>query len=108
MVAGLISYTNGKITIGGVRVDRPQTDLGIIFQDAVLLDWRDVLSNVMIQTEIRGLDRSKYLPLAKELLNDVGLEEFENKKPYELSGGMRQRVSICRALVHRSSLTLNG
>ena len=71
-----------------------------------MLDWRDVLSNVMIQTEIRGLDRSKYVPLAKELLNDVGLEEFENKKPYELSGGMRQRVSICRALVHDPPLLL--
>jgi NitT/TauT family transport system ATP-binding protein len=100
MLAGLVPYTSGEIMIGGKVVDEPQTDLGIIFQDAVLLDWRDVLNNVLIQTEIRGLNRSKFLPIAKELLHDVGLDGFETKKPYELSGGMRQRVSICRALVH--------
>jgi NitT/TauT family transport system ATP-binding protein len=58
MLAGLISYTSGEITIGGKKVVEPQTDLGIIFQDAVLLDWRDVVNNVMIQTEIRGLRRA--------------------------------------------------
>jgi NitT/TauT family transport system ATP-binding protein len=80
--------------------------LGIIFQDAVLLDWRDVLNNVLIQTDIRRLPRDEYLSIAKELITDVGLDGFENKKPYELSGGMRQRVSICRALVHDPPLLL--
>jgi NitT/TauT family transport system ATP-binding protein len=106
MVAGLVPYSSGKITIGDRKVDRPQTDLGIIFQDAVLLDWRDVLSNVLLQIEIRGLDRSKYTPIAMELLSDVGLDGFEHKKPYELSGGMRQRVSICRSLVHDPPMLL--
>ncbi|MGD9846977.1 MAG: ABC transporter ATP-binding protein [Variibacter sp.] len=100
MVAGLTPYTAGSITIDGRRVDRPQTDVGIVFQDSIMLDWRDVLSNVMLQIDIRGMDRKKNEPVAMNLLKATGLGGFERKKPYELSGGMRQRVSICRALVH--------
>ena len=100
MLAGLVPYTSGSITIGEKKVTSPQTEVGIIFQDSVLLDWRDVLSNVMLQIDIRGMNRAEYEPVARELLLTVGLEGFEKKKPYELSGGMKQRVSICRALVH--------
>lgn len=106
MVAGLVPYSSGTITVGGQVVDRPQTNLGIVFQDSVLLDWRDVLSNVMLQIDIRGMDNAKYKAEAIELLRTVGLDGFERKKPYELSGGMRQRVSICRALVHDPPLLL--
>ncbi|MEA3336381.1 MAG: ABC transporter ATP-binding protein [Chloroflexota bacterium] len=106
MLAGLVPYTSGEITIDGVRVEEPQTNLGIIFQDSVLLDWRDVLSNVMLQIDIRKLDKATYEPRARDLLLDVGLEGFETKQPYELSGGMKQRVSICRALVHDPPLLL--
>src|SRR5262249_49960868 len=80
--------------------------LGIVFQDAVLLDWRRVLDNLMLQIEIRGLDKAVYRERARELLVRVGLQGFERKYPYELSGGMRQRVSICRALVHDPPLLL--
>jgi NitT/TauT family transport system ATP-binding protein len=106
MVAGLVPYTSGTISVGGKRVDRPLTDVGVVFQESILLDWRNVLSNVMLQIEIRGVDRQRYEPVARSLLKATGLEGFEEKKPYELSGGMRQRVSICRALVHDPPLLL--
>ena len=106
MVGGLAPYTTGSITIGGNRVDRPQTDIGIVFQEAIMLDWRDVLANVMLQIDIRKMNRAKYEPVARDLLKATGLAGFEHKKPYELSGGMRQRVSICRALVHGPSMLM--
>jgi NitT/TauT family transport system ATP-binding protein len=106
MVAGLVPYSAGSITVGGQRVARPLTDLGIVFQEAILLDWRSVLSNVMLQIDIRGRDAAAGEREARHLLEITGLSGFENKKPYELSGGMRQRVSICRALVHDPPMLL--
>jgi NitT/TauT family transport system ATP-binding protein len=106
MVAGLTPYTSGSITVGGRRVEAPQTDVGIVFQEAIMLDWRNVLENVMLQVDIRKMDRAKFEPVARGLLHATGLSGFEKKKPYELSGGMRQRVSICRALVHGPKMLL--
>src|SRR5262245_65643668 len=97
MVAGLIPYTSGTITIADKRVDRPQTDVGIVFQDAIMLDWRNVLSNVMLQIEIRHMDRAKYESVAMDLLKATGLAGFEKKRPYERSGGLRRGDSRCRA-----------
>ncbi|MFN0160575.1 MAG: ABC transporter ATP-binding protein [Burkholderiales bacterium] len=106
MIAGLQPYTAGTIAIDGRRVDGPYTDVGIVFQDAILLDWRNVLENVMLQVDIRKLDRATYEPVARHLLEITGLAGFEKHKPFELSGGMRQRASICRALVHDPPLLL--
>jgi NitT/TauT family transport system ATP-binding protein len=106
MVAGLQPYTSGSITVAGQKVEKPQTDVGIVFQEAIMLDWRDVLGNVMLQIDIRKMDRATYEPVARDLLKATGLSGFEKKKPYELSGGMRQRVSICRALVHGPAMLL--
>ncbi len=106
MLAGLISRSAGTIEIDGVKVDRPYTDLGIVFQDHNLLEWRNVLSNVMLQIEVRGRDPAQYLPRAQDLLRMVGLDGAEARLPHELSGGMRQRAAICRALIHEPRLLL--
>jgi NitT/TauT family transport system ATP-binding protein len=106
IIAGLAKPTKGVVRVGGQVVDKPQTDLGLVFQDALLLDWRDAIGNVMMQVEAKKLDRSTYKSVAMELLDSVGLKGFENKHPWELSGGMRQRVSICRALVHDPPMLL--
>jgi NitT/TauT family transport system ATP-binding protein len=106
ILGGLIPPTSGEVFIAGSPVKEAQTDLGIVFQDPVLLEWRTSLENVMLQVEARRLDQQVYLPRARQLLASVGLEGFENRHPFELSGGMRQRVSICRALVHRPRLLL--
>ncbi len=106
LIAGLLPPTTGEIDIGGRPVVGPYTDLGIVFQKDLLLAWRTILDNVLIQAEVRGLDRRRMAARAGELLNLVGLSGFEEFLPHELSGGMRQRVAICRALLHNPPLLL--
>jgi len=106
ILAGLLPLSGGEARINGQRVDGPQDGVGMVFQSPVLLAWRDVLGNVMLQIEIRGLEWEPYRRRALELLQVVGLTGFERKRAWELSGGMQQRVAICRALVHDPSLLL--
>lgn len=106
LISGLFPPSTGEITISGEEVNKPYTNLGIVFQRDVLLDWRNVLDNVLLQSEIRGLPRSQFEQSALQLLQRVGLGDFVKKYPQELSGGMRQRVSICRALLHDPPLLL--
>lgn len=106
MIAGLEPPTAGRIAIDGRTVRGPQTDIGIVFQSPVLVDWRDVLGNVLLQADLRGLDRRALEPRARELLRSVGLDSFLHRRPWELSGGMQQRTAFCRALVHDPPLVL--
>ena len=99
LVAGLLETTTGAVRIGGTTVAGPYTDIGFAFQNDLLVDWRTVLGNVMLQCDMRGLARRDHEPRARELIASVGLEGFEDKRPFELSGGMRQRVALCRALL---------
>jgi len=106
MVAGLVPVSRGEIRIDDLSVTRPQTKIGFVFQDPVLLDWRRALDNVMISVEARNLPPDNYRERGRRLLQSVGLAGFEDRYPYELSGGMRQRVSICRALIHEPPVLL--
>ncbi len=100
LIAGLKNPTTGQIRIGDQQVSGPYTDVGIVFQRDLLMEWRTALDNVLLQIDMRGLRRKDYLENALMLLSKVGLADFAKKYPRELSGGMRQRVSICRALIH--------
>ena len=98
-IAGLQPLTYGEISVLGKPVDGPPDNMGMVFQRDVLLDWRTILDNVMFPAEIRGYDKAEYLPKALKILDRFGLKGFENKHPWELSGGMRQRAAICRTLL---------
>jgi NitT/TauT family transport system ATP-binding protein len=106
MLAGLTRPTTGEITIRGRKIRGPQPDFGFAFQAPNLLPWRSVLSNVLFPIEVAGRVDAAARARARELLRVTGLEAFENARPHQLSGGMRQRVSLCRALVHAPSLLL--
>jgi len=106
IAAGLVPPSSGSVRVAGVEVRAPYRNVGIVFQDATLYEWRRVLENVLLPAEIQGLDRNRFRRRALELLELVGLAGFERKYPFELSGGMRQRVALCRALIHDPALLL--
>jgi NitT/TauT family transport system ATP-binding protein len=106
MIAGLLSPSHGAVTVDGARVDGPRADVGIVFQSPTLLPWRTVLGNVLIPIEMLRRPRREWEDRARELLAMTKLEDFEGKLPHELSGGMKQRVAICRALIHDPQLLL--
>jgi NitT/TauT family transport system ATP-binding protein len=100
MVAGLLPISGGELVLSGQAVKGPQTNVGIVFQNALLLPWRRVLDNVLLQAEIRGLPMAAARERAAHLMEMAGLKGFEYKYPWQLSGGMQQRVAILRALLH--------
>jgi NitT/TauT family transport system ATP-binding protein len=106
IIAGLLEPSSGQVFVADLQVTRPQTDVGIVFQRPVLLDWRKALGNVLVQVELRRLNPKDFETRARHLLASVGLAGFEDKYPFELSGGMQQRVSICRSLVHNPPLLM--
>jgi NitT/TauT family transport system ATP-binding protein len=107
VVAGLLPMTRGEIRVEGELVKGPHSNVGIVFQDPVLLAWRNVFKNIILQIEVRsGYRKSEYMEKAMELIHLAGLDGFEKRYPWELSGGMQQRVSFCRALIHDPPLLL--
>ena len=106
LIGALIRPSRGLLLYNGAPLTRPPRDIGMVFQEAVLLQWRTVLDNVLLPAEILGLDKTTARARAMHLLELVGLSGFETRFPRELSGGMQQRVAICRALVHNPSVLL--
>ena len=106
MIAGLLSPSSGEIRLEGKIVIKPHRNVGIVFQNALLLPWRDVLGNVLLPIDMKKLPRAAFLPKAAQLLKMVGLTGFERKLPWQLSGGMQQRAAICRALIHDPKIML--
>lgn len=106
LIAGLDDISHGSISVGGVPVNGPIDNLSIVFQRDLLLDWRNVLDNVLLPAEIKHLDEKAARQRAMELLTEMGVRDFAGHYPWQLSGGMRQRVAIARALLTRPSMLL--
>lgn len=108
LIAGLLKPEEGEVWLHGKRVRGPKSIVGMAFQNPVMLEWRTVLQNVMLPLEIVSTRMSKREQenRARHLLALVGLEGFEEKRPSELSGGMRQRASLCRAIVHQPEVLI--
>jgi NitT/TauT family transport system ATP-binding protein len=106
LAGGLIEPTAGSVTIGGEPAREGRPEIGIMFQSAVLLPWRTVIENVLLPTQIFGLDKRESRRRAHEILELAGLKGFEDHHVWELSGGMQQRVSLCRLLVFEPKVLL--
>jgi NitT/TauT family transport system ATP-binding protein len=106
ILAGLLLPSNGEACLGGAPINGPRRDIGVVFQSPVLLPWRSVLENVLLPVDVQHLAGEGYRKAALELLSLVGLQEFAHRYPWELSGGMQQRVAITRALIHDPAMLL--
>jgi NitT/TauT family transport system ATP-binding protein len=106
MTAGLLGPTTGEIRVAGRRLDSPLTDVGVVFQDDLLLEFRTALDNVLLQGRVRHLDMREVRGRAAALLEQLGVAGARSRYPRQLSGGMRQRVALARALVHGPSVLL--
>ncbi|MEU1896125.1 ABC transporter ATP-binding protein [Streptomyces pristinaespiralis] len=106
LVAGLLGPSTGDVLLGGERVRGPRHDIGYVFQRAALLEWRSARRNILLQAEMRKMPAELGRRRADELIAMTGLSGFEDALPHELSGGMQQRVALCRALLHEPPVLL--
>jgi len=106
ILAGLLRPTGGSVTLRGIPVTSPRRDIGVVFQNPVLLPWRTVLQNVLLPAQVQGGDLAAATQRGRALLQMVGLGGFEGAYPRELSGGMEQRAAITRALITDPQLLL--
>ncbi|MFF3286699.1 ABC transporter ATP-binding protein [Streptomyces sp. NPDC003023] len=106
LVAGLLKPSTGDVLLGGERVRGPRHDIGYVFQRAALLEWRSARRNILLQAEMRKMPAEAARRRVDELMEMTGLRGFEDSLPHELSGGMQQRVALCRALLHEPPVLL--
>jgi NitT/TauT family transport system ATP-binding protein len=106
LVSGLLRPSSGQVRLQGEDVQGPRRDVGYVFQRAALLEWRNARRNILLQAEIRRMPKAQARERADELIAMTGLAGFEDSYPHELSGGMQQRVALCRALLHRPPVLL--
>jgi NitT/TauT family transport system ATP-binding protein len=106
LAAGLAQPTQGTVSYNGTRIAKPNTSAGYLTQDDALLPWRDVLANIALPLEIKGIDKTSRLARARDMIRKVGLTGFEHHRPAQLSGGMRKRVSLARTLIYQPETLL--
>ncbi len=106
LLAGLLLPTGGEVIFEGQRLSRPRRRIGFVFQDANLMPWRSVLSNISLPLELQGLSQQDCGRRAQAMIDLVGLDGFEESLPRDLSGGMAQRVAIARAMIHEPDILL--
>jgi NitT/TauT family transport system ATP-binding protein len=106
LMAGLLAPTSGTVLVGGTPVTGPRRDVAMMFQRPALLPWRSALDNVLLPAEVFGWSRAQHRRRAEELLDTVGLAGFHKRLPHQLSGGMQQRVALCRALIQQPKVML--
>jgi NitT/TauT family transport system ATP-binding protein len=106
ILTGLLTASGGEAVLRGSPISGPRRDIGVVFQSPVLFPWRSVLDNVLLPADVQRLGREQHTRIALDLLSLVGLRGFEHRYPWELSGGMQQRVSIVRALIHDPAMLL--